>query len=188
MLRRRLGQWRSSLQFLNTVSGLVRATAFFIVHTAYLVARSLSRQLRPVGDVSQWKVVVTSDREGDQRIVELVGQYLNNYNVVAAYNTARGRTDDMDSFIDTCHHSLLGTVTRGRFHEVIKTVEWDPRYAQFTRSYDKCQNDEERARCICVWVTTMSVHLLKLLDTARRSTCRMWCTEFWRTNDNETPC
>ena len=58
VLRRRLGQRGSSLQFLNTLSGLTRATAFFITHAAYLVARSLSRYLRPVGDVSQWKVVV----------------------------------------------------------------------------------------------------------------------------------
>ena len=72
VLRRGLGQRRSSLQFLNNLNGLVRATAFFITHSAYLVARSLSRQLRPVGDVSQWKVVVTSDRESDQSTAALL--------------------------------------------------------------------------------------------------------------------
>ena len=55
---------------------------------------------------------------------KLVSQYLNNYNVVVAYNASRERADNMDSFIDTWYHSLLGTVTRGPFHDIIKTVEW----------------------------------------------------------------
>ena len=116
VLRRRLGQRASSLQFLNTLSGLTRATALFITHAAYLVARSLSRHLRPVGDASQWKVVVTSDHgqqvqrsprpcQGitDDSGAQMVGQYLNNYNVVLACNAARERADDMDGCIDASY-------------------------------------------------------------------------------------
>ena len=134
-----------------------------------IASRSLHGLIKSGVTITQWKLEMGAESTGADFLRELVVVAFNNYAECQCYIYHKALGSELEVNADASNFSVFGRVLVLRLHDVEKNNEYDPRHECFQQAFEAASSRRHRARAICVWVTTRSKSLLRVLTDSQPS-------------------